>query len=78
MNPDEVRAIMNATYTYRVEICHPRSDWWNHIHPPDWETSTSYPDAWTYAITVRRDHPGSDVRLVETDELDVDRYIPLT
>ncbi len=66
MTPDEVHAVLTATYTYRVEIRHLDTGTWNHIHHPDWETSTSHGDTWMYALTVRRDHPNSQVRLVET------------
>ncbi len=75
MTPDEVHAILSATYTYRVEIRHPGAEAWNHIHHPDWETSTSYADTWIYANAVRRDHPDSDVRIVETADGAADQHI---
>ncbi len=77
MTPEEARAVMNAVYTYRVEIRHADTDTWNHIHPPDWETSPVFGDTMAYAGDVRRDHPGSQVRVVESLDGQPDHYVPL-
>lgn len=66
-----------ATYTHQVEIQRTPSDEWTHIHHPDWETSESYPDTMAYAITVRDDHPGAKVRIVETTPGQRDHHIPV-
>lgn len=50
--------------TYHVEVCHPGSDDWHHIHPPRWETTTAVGEATRYAGDVQHDHPGSAVRIV--------------
>lgn len=55
--------------TYHVEVLHPESATWTHVHGVDWETTGSYPDAWIYAIAVGRDNPGSRVRVAEVDRL---------
>ncbi len=78
MTPEEVHAIMTAVYTYRVEIRHAAADTWNHIHPPDWETHPAYDTTMAYAVTVRADHPGSQVRVVESLDGHPDHYVPLT
>ncbi len=66
MDADEVHRILHATYTFWVEILHPEASDWVQIHQPDWETTDSYGDAMEYAVQVRKDHPGSRVRIVET------------
>lgn len=68
MNSDELDRILAATETYRVEILHPGADNWNHIHPPNWETTDDYVSATTYAVTVVDDHPGAQVRIVAESE----------
>ncbi len=77
MNADEVARILSATYTYWVEVRHPGSGDWVHIHSPAWETSESYADAATYATSVRDDHPGSRVRIVERLDGYPDHHIPV-
>lgn len=59
-------AVLAVVFTYWVEIRHTADHDWTHIHTPDWETSESYADTMAYAIRVRDDHPGSQVRIVET------------
>jgi hypothetical protein len=61
-------AIFATVFTYWVEILHPGSTDWTHIHCPDWETCNAYADAMAYAIRVRDDHPGSQVRIIERAE----------
>jgi len=69
-------AILATVYTYWVEILRPTG--WEHIHHPDWETSDSYGDTMAYAIRVRDDHPGEQVRIVERAEGHPDHHIPVT
>jgi hypothetical protein len=57
--------ISNVEFTYWVEIRHAGEAGWHHIHHPDWETSHSYGDTMAYAMSVRQDHSGSEVRIVE-------------
>lgn len=66
--------IFDTAYTYLVEIAHPGGEW-HQIHCPAWETTGSYPDAMAYALTVRDDHPGSRVRILETAEGMGDQYV---
>jgi hypothetical protein len=73
----KLRDVFTATYTYWVEILHPGADTWTHIHHPDWETSESYAETMIYAVTVRRDHPRSQVRIVERWDGRPDQYVPV-
>lgn len=75
--PTVAEQIMAAEATYRVEILHPESTEWTHVHGLGWETTDSYPDAWIYAGDVVRDHPGSRVRVVETYPGRGPTYLPL-
>lgn len=75
--PTVAEQVLSAEAVYHVEILHPESTAWNHIHGLDWETTDSYPDAWIYAGDVVRDHPGSRVRLVETYPGRGPTYLPL-
>jgi len=68
------KALLAAPCAYWVEIQHPGSTDWNHIHCPDWETTDSLGDAWDYAVQVRDDHPGSEVRMVERIDGYPDHY----
>jgi hypothetical protein len=64
--PDEPWTVDVFAVTYHVEIWH-RGDnaaGWTHIHPPQWETSTSYDDTLAYARTVVDDHPRARVRII--------------
>jgi len=67
--------LIDAVYIYFVEILHHGAQAWNHIHHPDWETSTSYADTVAYARTVLADHPDSRVRIVETLDGHPDHHI---
>lgn len=67
--------LIDAIYTYHVEILHTDSQEWTHIHHPDWETSDSYADTFAYARTVLADHPTSQVRLVEALEGHPDHHV---
>ncbi len=74
---DIAAAVLATAFTYRVEIQHVedgRTDW-AHIHGVEWETTDSFPDAWIYAIRVRDDHPGAEVRIVESADGYPDHHI---
>lgn len=58
-----------ATHRYHVEIRHTGRDTWDHIHHPDWEDTPMVDIARSYARTVIDDHPGSDVRIIQTQRL---------
>jgi hypothetical protein len=77
--PSLAQQVLAAVFTYWVEIMHAedgRADW-VHIHGLHWETTESFPDAWIYALRVRDDHPGAQVRVVESaDDLPL-THIPV-
>lgn len=75
--------LLTVAWMYRVEIRHTTdatdTGWtdWVHIHCPQWETTDAYPDAMAYARRVRDDHPGSQIRIVETADGYPDHHIPV-
>jgi hypothetical protein len=57
--------------TYHVEINHPDPAGWHHIHPADWETTQEIETARAYADEVGADFPTSNVRIVQTERVEV-------
>lgn len=58
---------------YHIEIRHEGGDW-HEIHPPAWEHTDRLTIARPYADAVRADYPQAEIRIMQTDGMDILTY----